>query len=91
MSDKKFVSVRLTNGQVFDYLKYDDGVSIGAFGSYAMPLVRRIFPELLAKQVVGVQPMTAPVGLAYAMRYAEPDRKKTGFTVKNVSKSTRRK
>ena len=90
MSDKKFVSVRLTNGQVFDYLKYDDGVSIGAFGSYAMPLVRSVFPELLAKQVVSVQPLTNPVGLAYAMRYAS-DRKKTGFTVKNVSKSTRRK
>jgi hypothetical protein len=35
----------------------------------AIPLVRRVFPELLANQLVGVQPMTGPVGLAYALRF----------------------
>lgn len=90
MSDKKRISVRL-NGKQYVFLRYDSGHEPGNFGNYAMPLVRRQLPQLLAMNVTQVQPMTAPVGLAYAMRYAEPDRKKTGFTVKNVSKSTRRK
>jgi len=34
-----------------------------------IPMVRRTFPELITNQVVGVQPMSTPVGLAYAMRY----------------------
>ena len=33
-----------------------------------IPTVRRIFPELLAHQVVGVQPMNGPVGFAFALR-----------------------
>ena len=31
--------------------------------------IHRVFPELLANKLVGVQPMTGPVGLAYAMRF----------------------
>lgn len=33
-----------------------------------IPTARRIFPELLAHEVVGVQPMTGPVGFAFAFR-----------------------
>lgn len=33
-----------------------------------IPIVRRIFPELLAHKVVGVQPMNGPVGFAFALR-----------------------
>lgn len=55
----------------------------GAFGAYTagtyggadariptivIPTVRRIFPELLAHDVVGVQPMNGPVGFAFALR-----------------------
>ncbi len=56
----------------------------GTFGTYAndqygtnadarmptvvIPTVRRIFPELLAHQVCGVQPMNGPVGFAFALR-----------------------
>ena len=32
-------------------------------------MVRRTFPELIAHDIVGVQPMTGPVGLAFALRY----------------------
>jgi hypothetical protein len=38
------------------------------FQPVALALVRRTFPTLFANQVVGVQAMSAPVGLAYAMR-----------------------
>lgn len=39
------------------------------FHKIAVPMVRRTFPELIAHDVVGVQPMTGPVGLAFALRY----------------------
>lgn len=35
-----------------------------------VPTLRRIFPNLLANEIVGVQPMTMPTGYAYALRYA---------------------
>jgi hypothetical protein len=32
-------------------------------------MVRRTFPELITNEIVGVQPMSGPVGLAFALRY----------------------
>ena len=34
-----------------------------------IPMVRRTFPELISQEIVGVQPMSGPVGLAFALRY----------------------
>jgi hypothetical protein len=34
-----------------------------------VPMIRRVFPELIANELVGVLPMSGPVGLAFAMRY----------------------
>jgi len=42
---------------------------IARYKQIAIPMVRRIFPELLAHKLVGVQPMAGPVGLAYALRF----------------------
>jgi len=39
------------------------------FHKIAIPMVRRTFPELIAHDIVGVQPMTGPVGLAFALRF----------------------
>ena len=39
------------------------------FSKIAVPMVRRTFPELIAHNIVGVQPMTGPVGLAFALRF----------------------
>ncbi len=47
----------------------------GMFHKIAVPMVRRTFPELVAHDLVGVQPMTGPVGLAFALRF------KAGTTV----------
>ena len=33
------------------------------------PMIRRTFPELISNEIVGVQPMSGPVGLAFALRY----------------------
>jgi hypothetical protein len=41
----------------------------GMFHKIAVPMVRRTFPELVAHDLVGVQPMTGPVGLAFALRF----------------------
>jgi len=41
----------------------------GEFQKIAIPMVRRTFPELIAHDIVGVQPLTAPVGLAFALRF----------------------
>lgn len=39
------------------------------FHKMAIPMIRRTFPELIAHDVVGVQPLTGPVGLAFALRF----------------------
>lgn len=35
-----------------------------------IPMIRRTFPELISQEICGVQPMSGPVGLAFALRYA---------------------
>lgn len=47
----------------------DSGSTKGVFAPISMALVRRTFPSLFANKVVGVQAMTVPVGLAYALRF----------------------
>jgi len=60
----------------------DNGANGNAFGNtdfYAggdsrlpkilIPMIRRTFPELITNEIVGVQPMSGPVGLAFALRY----------------------
>jgi hypothetical protein len=42
---------------------------IAKYMGIAMPLVARVFPELITNDLVGVQPMFTPVGLAYALRF----------------------
>lgn len=42
---------------------------IASFSKIAMPLVAKVFPELVANDIVGVQPMFAPTGLVHALRY----------------------
>ena len=34
-----------------------------------IPMIRRTFPELISNEIVGVQPMSGPVGIAFALRY----------------------
>jgi len=39
--------------------------SIGTFQKFAFPLVRRVFPELIANNLVSVQPMSGPVSQVF--------------------------
>ena len=57
-----------------------DGLSNGVasldaykFRPVALALVRRAFPDLFANKIVGVQAMSTPVGLAYALRVVYND------------------
>ena len=43
--------------------------SLGTFQKFAFPLVRRVFPELIANKVVGVQPMQGPVSQVFYLGY----------------------
>jgi len=51
----------------------------GEFHKIAIPMVRRTFPELIAHDIVGVQPLTGPVGLAFALRF-KADQEYAGST-----------
>lgn len=42
---------------------------IAGFRKILIPMIRRIIPGTIATEIVGVQPMQGPVGLAYTMRY----------------------
>jgi len=42
---------------------------IAGFRKILIPMIRRIIPGTIATELVGVQPMTGPVGLVYTMRY----------------------
>jgi len=45
-----------------------NGVQNNVLPTLIIPMVRRIFPELMAHDTVSVQPMTGPVGFAFAYR-----------------------
>ena len=42
---------------------------IAGFRKILIPMIRRIIPGTIATELVGVQPMTGPVGLVYSLRY----------------------
>lgn len=46
-----------------------DAASIAGFRKVLVPMIRRIIPGTVAMELVGVQPMTGPVGLVYSLRY----------------------
>jgi hypothetical protein len=68
----KYLEARLQESTAFagDSLNTTAGYTgSGMFHKIAVPMVRRTFPELVAHDLVGVQPMTGPVGLAFALRF----------------------
>jgi len=43
--------------------------NLGTFQKFAFPLVRRVFPELIANKIAGVQPMQGPVSQIFYLGY----------------------
>lgn len=46
-----------------------DTSAIAGFRKIMLPMIRRVIPNSIGTELVGVQPMTGPVGLIYSMRY----------------------
>ena len=47
------------------------------FKSVILPMIRKIVPSLIAADLIGVQPMTGPVGELYTIRYTNNEEKDT--------------
>lgn len=43
--------------------------NIATFTTYAFPLIRRIFPNLIASELVSVQPLTMPTGMIFYLDF----------------------
>jgi hypothetical protein len=41
----------------------------GAYTKYVFPVLRRVYPNLIAQEIVSVQPMTAPFGAVFYFEY----------------------
>ena len=46
-----------------------------AFHRVLLPIIRRVMPQVIATDILGVQPMSAPAGQVFALRYkyGDPD------------------
>lgn len=63
----------------------------GIFHKISMGLTKKTWDRLIAREIVGVQPMTGPVGLYYALRYyanstyAGQSNQELGFNVADIT------
>ena len=61
-------AVLLENQRLYNEVSTDTG-DIAQFKRISIPLVRRIYPQLIANKVVSVQPLLGPTGLVYYLRF----------------------
>lgn len=70
---KKYVAPLLENQKQYIMETAAAGVTaagaISNFQKIAIPMIRRIIPSTIATELVGVQPLAGPVGLAYSLRF----------------------
>lgn len=69
---------RLLENQAAQLLKEASAMSNGdveGFASVAFPIVRRVFGELIAEELVSVQPMSLPSGLLFFLDFTYTDAK----------------
>jgi len=52
--------------------------NIADFRKILLPLIRRTLPQQIATELVGVQPMSGPVGLIYSLRFRYQDTQAAG-------------
>lgn len=62
------LAVLLENQLLINELSTDTG-DIAQFKRISIPLVRRIYPQLIANKIVSVQPLLGPTGLVYYLRF----------------------
>ncbi len=61
-------AVILENQRLYNEMATDTS-DIAQFKRISIPLVRRIYPQLIANKVVSVQPLLGPTGLVYYLRF----------------------
>lgn len=66
--ERATASVLLENQRLMNEAMTDTG-DIAQFKRISIPLVRRIYPQLIANKVVSVQPLLGPTGLVYYLRF----------------------
>lgn len=69
-SEKSFMSMMLENADKEHNQTLAEGTvssDVAQFTPILMPLVRRVYPTLIANEVLGVQPMAMPTGFMYAL------------------------
>jgi len=62
----------IMNEMTKDGQRLDETTTVGQLGTFqkfAFPLIRRVFPELIANKVCGVQPMQAPVSQVFYLGF----------------------
>jgi hypothetical protein len=59
--------------------------AISNFQKIIIPMIRRIIPGTIASELVGVQPMSGPVGLAYSLRFLFSQGLATGDSVTDIA------
>lgn len=83
LQDKKAqVMARLLETEAKELKKLNEASTvsdIAGFNKIAFPLVRRVFAQLIANEIVAVQPMSLPSGLLFYLDF-KYDRNKSGFT-----------
>src|SRR5882724_8951305 len=66
--DRSNCAVMLENQRLVNEQSTDTG-DIAQFKRISIPLVRRIYPQLIANKIVSVQPLLGPTGLVYYLRF----------------------
>jgi len=66
--ERSTAAVLLENQRLINETMTDTG-DIAQFKRISIPLVRRIYPQLIANKVVSVQPLLGPTGLVYYLRF----------------------
>lgn len=61
-------AVLLENQRLMNEVSTDTG-DIAQFKRISIPLIRRIYPQLIANKIVSVQPLLGPTGLVYYLRF----------------------
>lgn len=65
---RSVTSVLLENQRLINEMSTDTS-DIAQFKRISIPLVRRIYPQLIANKIVSVQPLLGPTGLVYYLRF----------------------
>lgn len=66
--ERSTAAVMLENQRLINETMTDTG-DVAQFKRISIPLVRRIYPQLIANKIVSVQPLLGPTGLVYYLRF----------------------